>query len=135
MKDVTEFLASIELNPRNDADARDGHLSGFLPSGARPEDPHAPRQLLRAIPGLEFREMPLSDICCGSAGIYNVLHTDMSMQILEKKMEQRELDERGGHRDGQSRLHAAIEGRRAAARQRPARGARDRDARRSLQEL
>jgi glycolate oxidase iron-sulfur subunit len=30
--------------------------------------------------------MPLADICCGSAGIYNVLHTDLSMQILEKKM-------------------------------------------------
>ena len=24
--------------------------------------------------------------CCGSAGIYNVLHTDLSMKILEKKM-------------------------------------------------
>jgi glycolate oxidase iron-sulfur subunit len=30
--------------------------------------------------------MPLSDICCGSAGIYSVLHTDLSMAILEKKM-------------------------------------------------
>ncbi len=47
----------------------------------------APRQLLRAIPGLTFKEMPLSDICCGSAGIYNVLHTDLSMKILEKKMD------------------------------------------------
>ena len=41
-------------------------------------------------PGLKFREMPLADICCGSAGIYNVLHTDLSMEILEKKMAQRE---------------------------------------------
>jgi glycolate oxidase iron-sulfur subunit len=46
----------------------------------------APRKLLRSIPGLAFREMPLSDICCGSAGIYNVLHTDMAMALLEKKM-------------------------------------------------
>jgi len=30
--------------------------------------------------------MPLSDICCGSAGIYNVVHTEMSMALLEKKM-------------------------------------------------
>ncbi len=28
----------------------------------------------------------MSDLCCGSAGIYNVLHTDLSMAILEKKM-------------------------------------------------
>ena len=48
---------------------------------------NAPRQLLRAIPGLAFREMPLSDICCGSAGIYNVVENDMAMSLLEKKME------------------------------------------------
>ena len=28
----------------------------------------------------------MSDACCGSAGIYNALHTDMTMKILEKKM-------------------------------------------------
>ena len=47
----------------------------------------APRKLLRAIPGLTFKEMPLSDLCCGSAGIYNILHTDMAMSLLEKKMD------------------------------------------------
>jgi glycolate oxidase iron-sulfur subunit len=46
-----------------------------------------PRKLLRAVPGLELREMTSSDLCCGSAGIYNVLHTDMAMSVLEKKME------------------------------------------------
>jgi glycolate oxidase iron-sulfur subunit len=30
--------------------------------------------------------MPLADLCCGSAGIYNVLHTDMSLEILQRKM-------------------------------------------------
>ena len=29
----------------------------------------------------------MSDLCCGSAGIYNVVHTDMSMALLEQKME------------------------------------------------
>ena len=47
----------------------------------------APRELLAAVPGLAFREMPLSDICCGSAGIYNVVHNRMAMRILERKME------------------------------------------------
>ena len=41
---------------------------------------------LRAIPGVEFREMLMADACCGSAGIYNALHTDMSMRILDRKM-------------------------------------------------
>ena len=31
--------------------------------------------------------MALSDLCCGSAGVYNVVHTDMAMALLEKKME------------------------------------------------
>ena len=41
----------------------------------------------RAMPGLKFREMPLSDLCCGSAGIYNVVQNEMSMTLLESKMD------------------------------------------------
>ena len=87
MKDVTEFLASIELNrDMNPVEATVTYQdSCHLAHGQKVRN--APRQLLRAIPGLKFREMPLSDICCGSAGIYNVLHTDLSMHILEKKMD------------------------------------------------
>jgi glycolate oxidase iron-sulfur subunit len=87
MKDVTEFLASIELNRKmNPVEATVTYQdSCHLAHGQKVRN--APRQLLRAIPGLKFREMPLSDICCGSAGIYNVLHTDLSMRILEKKMD------------------------------------------------
>ena len=48
----------------------------------------APRVTFCApFPGSLPREMPLADLCCGSAGIYNVLHTDLSMKILEKKMD------------------------------------------------
>jgi glycolate oxidase iron-sulfur subunit len=86
MKDVTEFLASIELNRQMGViDATVTYQdSCHLAHGQKIRN--APRQLMRAIPGLQFREMPLSDICCGSAGIYNVLHTDLSMDILESKM-------------------------------------------------
>ena len=31
--------------------------------------------------------MQLSDLCCGSAGIYNVVHTGMAMSLLKKKMD------------------------------------------------
>jgi glycolate oxidase iron-sulfur subunit len=86
MRDVTEFLTSIPLN----TDMREVSAtvtyqdSCHLAHGQKIRN--APRQLLKAIPGLKFREMPLSDVCCGSAGIYNVLHTDLSMNILENKM-------------------------------------------------
>lgn len=87
MKDITEFLASIEFNREMGkldvvATYQD---SCHLAHGQKIKD--APRKLLKAVPGLEYREMPLADLCCGSAGIYNVVHTEMSMQILQHKME------------------------------------------------
>ncbi|HVT91312.1 MAG TPA: heterodisulfide reductase-related iron-sulfur binding cluster [Bryobacteraceae bacterium] len=86
VKDVTEFLASIELDP---------HLGEIQETVTYQDSCHlahgqkvrtAPRKLLQKIPGLKFQEMPLSDICCGSAGIYNVVQNEMSMAVLEKKM-------------------------------------------------
>lgn len=87
MKDVTEFLASIELNrdmrplPYTVTYQDSCHLAHGQKVKA------APRVLLSSVPGLKFKEMPLADLCCGSAGIYNVVHTDMAMALLEKKMQ------------------------------------------------
>lgn len=87
VKDINEFLASIELNPnmRELATTVTYQDSCHLAHGQKIRS--APRKLLRAIPGLNLKEMALPDLCCGSAGIYNILHTDMSMALLEKKME------------------------------------------------
>jgi glycolate oxidase iron-sulfur subunit len=86
VKDVNEFLASIELNRRmGEVRATVTYQdSCHLAHGQRVRS--APRQLLKSVPGLTLKEMRLSDMCCGSAGIYNVVHTDMSMALLEKKM-------------------------------------------------
>jgi glycolate oxidase iron-sulfur subunit len=86
MKDINEFLASIELNPnmRSLEYTVTYQDSCHLLHGQKIKA--APRKLLRAIPGLTFREMPNADICCGSAGIYNIVQNDMAMQILEHKM-------------------------------------------------
>jgi glycolate oxidase iron-sulfur subunit len=46
-----------------------------------------PRQLIKAVPGVELVEMHHPDICCGSAGIYNVLEPELSGRILEEKMD------------------------------------------------
>ncbi|TFB24407.1 (Fe-S)-binding protein [Filobacillus milosensis] len=46
-----------------------------------------PRELIRAVTGAEYIEMSQADHCCGSAGIYNLTQPDMSMQILDHKME------------------------------------------------
>lgn len=44
-----------------------------------------PRDLLEAIPGLELVEMPEADMCCGSAGIYNVTQPKLARELLERK--------------------------------------------------
>jgi glycolate oxidase iron-sulfur subunit len=44
-----------------------------------------PRQLLAGIPGLELREISDPDICCGSAGIYNVLNPEPARELGDRK--------------------------------------------------
>lgn len=45
-----------------------------------------PRNLLRSIPGVELVELTSPDQCCGSAGIYNITHYELSMRILDRKI-------------------------------------------------
>ncbi|HVB10560.1 MAG TPA: heterodisulfide reductase-related iron-sulfur binding cluster [Bacillota bacterium] len=78
-------------------------LAAALPPPARPVSVHAtyhepchlahaqrvraePRQALRQVPGLDLIELPESDACCGSAGVYNFTQFEMSMAVLDRKM-------------------------------------------------
>ncbi len=45
-----------------------------------------PRALLRMIPGLELVELKQPDRCCGSAGVYNIVHSETADQVLDAKM-------------------------------------------------
>ncbi|HYL84711.1 MAG TPA: (Fe-S)-binding protein [Candidatus Angelobacter sp.] len=85
-RDVTEFLASLgltaKLHPlRQRVTYQD---SCHLLHGQKIRE--APRTLLRAIPGLDLVELPYSEICCGSAGTYNVTQTETALQLLADKM-------------------------------------------------
>src|SRR5690606_7374008 len=87
VQDVTEFLAAKGLSAE----------PGPLPMTVTYQEPchlaHAqriskqPRQLLKAIPELRVVEMPESSLCCGSAGIYNLLQPDMSSKLLARKLD------------------------------------------------
>jgi glycolate oxidase iron-sulfur subunit len=46
-----------------------------------------PRSVLRTIPGLEIVEIPSGDVCCGAAGLYNVLEPEMSSELRRRKAE------------------------------------------------
>jgi glycolate oxidase iron-sulfur subunit len=87
MRDITEFLAGLELNPKmGPVNATVTYQdSCHLAHGQRVRT--APRKLLAAVPGVTFREMAGADLCCGSAGIYNVVQNEMSSQILGHKMD------------------------------------------------
>ena len=86
MRDITEFLATLGLvAPLKETTLRVTYQdSCHLLHGQKIRE--APRQLLRAIPGIEYVELPYSDICCGSAGVYNVTQTEAAMDLLKEKM-------------------------------------------------
>jgi glycolate oxidase iron-sulfur subunit len=46
-----------------------------------------PRDLLKLIPGLIYKELETADACCGSAGTYNITKPEMSDMILQRKLD------------------------------------------------
>ena len=44
-----------------------------------------PRKVLKAIPGLELADIPEGEICCGSAGIYNLVQPEPAAELGERK--------------------------------------------------
>jgi glycolate oxidase iron-sulfur subunit len=86
VRDISEYLAQVGLlEPKRKLKQRltyadPCHLAHA--QGVR----KAPRELLKAI-GADLVEMPRSDSCCGSAGVYNVVQNELSMKILDEKME------------------------------------------------
>jgi Fe-S oxidoreductase len=47
----------------------------------------APRKLLKSIPGITFVELPESDLCCGSAGSYNLTEPVMARDLVKRKVD------------------------------------------------
>ncbi|MGA2173376.1 MAG: (Fe-S)-binding protein [Verrucomicrobiota bacterium] len=87
LKDIHEWLVAIGLTPpKAGAAARTVtyHEACHLCHGQKITAP--PRQLLGAIPGLKLVELPESDWCCGSAGIYNVIQPEMANKLLDRKL-------------------------------------------------
>ena len=86
VRDVSEFLATTPLR---------GPLTP-VPITVTYHDPchvvhgqkirSAPRQLLAQLPGVRVVELPESDWCCGSAGIYNLTQPEMATRLLRRKV-------------------------------------------------
>jgi glycolate oxidase iron-sulfur subunit len=86
-KDISEVLADLEPQaPRHPIPLRIAyhdacHLQHA--QGVRTQ----PRRVLAGIPQLELLEIPDSAICCGSAGIYNMVEPEPAQQLGDRKVE------------------------------------------------
>jgi glycolate oxidase iron-sulfur subunit len=85
VRDVTEYLVALgPRSPKRKVEARITYQDPcHLAHGQKVRS--APRELLRMV-GAELIEMSHPDYCCGSAGSYNVTQNELSMKILEQKM-------------------------------------------------
>jgi glycolate oxidase iron-sulfur subunit len=87
VKDVCEFLASIEIVPPEGTIEATAtyHDACHLAHGQQIRA--EPRELLARIPGLKLVELDESDTCCGSAGIYNITEPGYARRLLQRKIE------------------------------------------------
>ncbi|MBI3457191.1 MAG: 4Fe-4S dicluster domain-containing protein [Candidatus Rokubacteria bacterium] len=86
VRDVSELLAAALPEPRHPlALTVTYHEPCHLAHGQRVRE--APRTILRTIPGLRLVELPESDLCCGSAGVYNLLEPEIAAQLLGRKLD------------------------------------------------
>ncbi len=83
-RDVTELLVDADLPLRPLEVTVTYHDACHLAHGQKVRA--APRRLLARIPGLRLVELRDSDLCCGSAGIYNIAEPEMADRLLELKM-------------------------------------------------
>jgi glycolate dehydrogenase iron-sulfur subunit len=84
-RDVSELLVDAEL-PLGPLDLTvTYHDACHLAHGQRIR--REPRVLLQRIPRLRVVDLAESELCCGSAGIYNLLEPEMADQLLERKID------------------------------------------------
>jgi glycolate oxidase iron-sulfur subunit len=89
LKDISEVLIETEIHKKGLFKLSNQiityqdscHLRNVMKTAA------APRLLLQSIAGARYEELKDADRCCGSAGVYNIIESEMSMQILGTKME------------------------------------------------
>jgi glycolate oxidase iron-sulfur subunit len=87
VKDIHEWLVEIGLRaPRAGCglESVTYHESCHLCHGQKVVS--QPRKVLSAIPGLKVLELPESNWCCGSAGIYTITQPEHSAKLLKRKL-------------------------------------------------
>ena len=93
VKDILEFLAEAGIRqPERPLSGRGKDSSLVVTYHDACHLAHAqgirkqPRDIIRSIPGVQLVELEESDVCCGSAGIYNLLQPEMASRLLQRKI-------------------------------------------------
>jgi len=83
-KDVTEYLATLDLKPAiPTGQVVAYHSACSMQHGQKITD--VPKKLLAAA-GFKVRDVPEGHICCGSAGVYNILQPEIAGALRERKV-------------------------------------------------
>jgi glycolate dehydrogenase iron-sulfur subunit len=85
VRDISEVLIDADLPYRELRETVTYHDACHLAHGQKVRT--QPRELLRRIPGLSLVELKDSDLCCGSAGVYNLLEPEMASELGRRKIE------------------------------------------------
>jgi glycolate oxidase iron-sulfur subunit len=84
--DVAELLAELEPRaPRHPLPLKVAYHDACHLQHAQGVK-QAPRRLLRTIPNLDLKEIAEADLCCGSAGIYNLVEPDAAAALRDRKV-------------------------------------------------
>ncbi len=93
VKDISEVLVDADLPLGELRETVTYHDACHLAHGQKVRA--QPRELLRRIPGVTLVELTDSDLCCGSAGVYNLLEPEMAAELGRRKLER--IRETGAH--------------------------------------
>ena len=86
VKDFTEWLSAKEFQISNKMQVKvTYHDACHLAHAQRITKP--PRELVKAVAGSNFVELPEAEVCCGSAGTYNLTEPEMAERLQARKIE------------------------------------------------
>ena len=84
IRDLSSLLLDAPVKPKREFHCRiTYHDACHLAHGLGVRE--APRKLLASIPGVTITEMTESDLCCGSAGSYNLTEPAMARGLAQRK--------------------------------------------------
>jgi glycolate oxidase iron-sulfur subunit len=85
VRDITEYLGERDFIPPTKTIRRTVTYQEPCHLAHAQRITRQPRELMQAIPGLQLVEMKESALCCGSAGIYNIIREEMANELGDRK--------------------------------------------------